>query len=262
MGTFSGGAACNNFFYLLDNPTLPYGAAGLTTIYKNNLNGMGTPTVVATFSNQLCVDDLITDCNCNFYVLDNQTPQTLMMFDSNGNALCSYTITNPISRNTTQNGVSWNGGMASIGNTLYVRTGDSPYPSIINLSKLSGLGGGHGNFYAGLLGGSSITFTPIIGFPSLHDMASMPMCFSNSITVAANAGSISCATSTAAISVSVSTPLSPVSYNWVGPRCGGWHSHQCHSHSQCGWQLYLHGKCRGLFAKSTTHANHGYNQCF
>jgi gliding motility-associated-like protein len=212
----SGSAGCGNFFYVLNNPSANANVPPSNTeIYKSS--GVGSPSLIATFTNQLCVDDLVADCNCNFYVLDNNVPQFLHMYDSNGNALCTYSVTNPISRSPIYNGVSWNGGMATIGNTLYVRTGDSPFVSQSNPYRLSGMGGGAGGFYMAVLGGSSITFTPIIGFVNAEDFATVPMCFTNSITATASSGTLNCTTFTAALTASVNTPLSPVSFSWSGP---------------------------------------------
>ncbi len=96
-----------------------------------------------------------------------------------------------------------------IGNTVYVRT-NSP------TSAPSGTTGG-GGFYSGIIGGSSITFTPISGMAALYDMATCPVCNTNSITVSVSSGTVNCYTPTASVGVTVSTVLSPVSYSWSGP---------------------------------------------
>ena len=205
----NGIGGCGNTLYYVE----PNSSGSGTDIYK--YNGSGNASIVTTITNNVVVYDVVADCNCNFYLLSNTTPQYLTQYNPNGTALCSYSITNPVYPIINNNPNFANGGLAMIGNTIYVRT-NTAGANTSNTTILSGSPGG-GGFYAGVINGSSITFTAINGFPPVTDFASCPVCNTNSITVSTSSGSISCASSTAALTVSVNTVLSPVTYSWAGP---------------------------------------------
>jgi len=183
--------------------------SGTCAVYK--FNGSGSGTLVASMPYGLAVQDIVADCNCNFYLLDNLSPQSLRMYNSNGTALCSYSLTSPVVINPFANGNSYNGGLAMIGNTVYLRTNAG-----VNPGPFSGMSNA-GYFYIGELGGSSITFTAFPGMPLSYDFASCPMCNTNSITAIPAAASITCANPLATVNVTVNTALSPVLYSWAGP---------------------------------------------
>jgi len=206
----SGLGSCGSILYEVSvNPSTGIGA------YVYKYNGTGPSTLIAILSTSLAVYDVVADCNCNYYLLDAGNPQHLTQYSPNGTALCTYSITNPIYPNPFNNGGNQNGGLAMIGNTIYVRT-STALANVANPSLLSGSNGG-GGFYVGVINGPSITFTAINGFPPVSDFATCPVCNTNSISVSTTAGSISCASATAALNASVNTILSPVSYSWSGP---------------------------------------------
>lgn len=175
-------------------------------------NGSGNGSLLTVLPHGVSVQDLTTDCNCNFYVLDNSNPQSLRMYDQFGSPQCSYTLTTAIPTTTFGGGNNNNGGLAMVGNSVYVRTNSGP--------------GFQGSLWMGLLGGSTIsfsevatTYSPIAGsnFVYTSDFASCPVCNTNSVTVAASSGTVNCYTPTAVVSVTATTNLSPVSYSWSGP---------------------------------------------
>ncbi|MGZ3900351.1 MAG: hypothetical protein ACXVDC_08495, partial [Bacteroidia bacterium] len=166
---------------------------GTGQVYVYNGTGPGTLlTTISTF-NGGGPYDIVTDCNCNFYLLNgSSSPQTLTMYSSSGAQICSYNLIN-------YPNTSAGGGFAIIGNTIYVQN---------NLSN---------GFWTGTLAGTSVTFTNTSG-PNTNcgDFASCPTCPNLPATAFTPAGSsIGCGSPTA--NVIASTTISPVSYTWSGP---------------------------------------------
>ncbi len=164
-------------------------------------DGTSSPTLVTTLTSGVGVQDLVADCNCNFYILDNDSPQHFTMYNSLGQAQCIYTVTSAP--------FAIGGGMALAGDTVYIRSG-----------------GASGYLYYGVLGSGTLSFAPVNTITSVSDpryydnyfdLASCPVCNTNSITVSASSGTVNCYTPTAAVSVTATTNLSPVSYSWSGP---------------------------------------------
>ncbi|MDI1353429.1 MAG: gliding motility-associated C-terminal domain-containing protein [bacterium] len=159
-------------------------------------NGTGTGTLLTTISgfNGGGPYDLVTDCNCNFYVLKTTTPnQNLTMYSPSGSTMCSYSLTGLPS-------ASAGGGFAIVGNTLYLKNNGSP------------------GFYIGNISGSNITFTAVNGFNSSPgDFASCPVCYAplSLSGVSISGGLLGCTIPTAGLVVT--TTASPVSYAWSGP---------------------------------------------
>jgi gliding motility-associated-like protein len=171
--------------------------------------GTGAATQLVALNSGVSVIDVATDCNCNFYILDNNSPQNLVMYDQTGSVVCSYSLTSPVAYNTSfVGGINNNGGLAIAGNTVYVQTS----PGSIGVGPL----------YAGILGNSSITFTQVSGYPfNSYDFATCASCNTNSITAVVSSGTINCYTPTASVSTTVNTVLSPVTYSWSGPAIVG-----------------------------------------
>ncbi len=176
--------------------------ANTATVYA--YNGTANASLVTVLNHGVSVTDIATDCNCNFYVIDNNVPQNLKVYNTSGSLVCSYSLTIPVPTSTAVAGIANNGGLALIGNTIYWRNNIHP-----------ALGGA---LYAGNLSPGSITFTLVNNtFPTAYDFASCPTCNTNSITVSVSSGSVSCYTPTASISASVNSVLAPLSYSWSGP---------------------------------------------
>ncbi|MBA3665552.1 MAG: hypothetical protein H0W61_15295, partial [Bacteroidetes bacterium] len=165
---------------------------GTGQIYVYNGTGPGTLLTTITSFNGGGPYDIVTDCNCNFYLLNgSSSPQTLTMYNSAGAQVCSYNLVN-------YPNTSAGGGFAIIGNTIYVQN---------NLAS---------GFYIGTLAGANVTFTNVAGNTGAGDFASCPTCPSLPATAFTPAGStIGCGSTTA--NVVASTTVSPVSYTWSGP---------------------------------------------
>ena len=184
-------------------------SANTTSVFT--YNGNSNSTLMTVLNHGLSIFDVVVDCNCNFYVLDNNIPQNLRMYDQNGNPVCTYSLTNPIplvNVNTNPAGYT-QGGLAIIGNTVYVANNTAS--SSIQWQNVVQL-------YAGVMNSGSISFSLVSNdFPRPSDLASCPTCNTNSITASASAGTINCFTPTAQITASVNTVLNPVTYSWSGP---------------------------------------------
>jgi gliding motility-associated-like protein len=189
-GTGSGAAVnlggCNGAIYNL------VGATGQVYVY----NGTGTGSLLTTINgfNGGGPYDLVTDCNCNFYVLKTTTPnQNLTLYNQAGTVLCSYSLSNLPN-------ASAGGGFAIIGNTVYLKN---------NLTN---------GFFVGNISGSSITFTNLIGFSlSPGDFASCPVCIPSATLQSANIGGGILGCTLPTVNVIVTTTASPVNYSWSGP---------------------------------------------
>lgn len=189
-GTGNGAAVnlggCNGAIYNL------VGATGQVYVY----NGAGTGSLLTTISgfNGGGPYDLVTDCNCNFYVLKTTTPnQNLTLYSPAGVVLCSYSITNL--PNATAGG-----GFAIIGNTVYLKN---------NLAN---------GFFVGTISGANITFTNVIGFSlGPGDFASCPVCIPSATLQSANIGGGILGCTVPTVNVIVTTTASPVTYSWSGP---------------------------------------------
>ena len=189
-GTGSGAAVnlggCGSKIYNL------VGASGQVWVY----NGTATGTLLTTIAgfNGGGPYDLVTDCNCNFYVLNTTTPnQNLTLYSQAGTVLCSYSLSG-------MPNATAGGGFAIIGNTIVVKN---------NLTN---------GFYVGTISGPTVTFTNIVGFGlSPGDFASCPVCIPSATLNSASisGGALGCTIPT--INVIANTTATPVTYNWSGP---------------------------------------------
>lgn len=165
-------------------------------IYSYNGTGNGTLlTTIAGFAGGGPYD-LVTDCNCNFYVLRTATPnQALSLYNSAGVLQSTFAL---VGMPNTSSG----GGFAIIGNTIYVH---------------------NGTFYTGTITGGTVTFT--VANPGWTgngpgDFASCPVCTTTPAqsTIAASlsgGGPLSCIVTT--VNIAATTTVSPVNYLWTGP---------------------------------------------
>lgn len=179
---------CNGFIFNIAATSPP-------TVYA--YNGSGNGTAVAVLPGGGYVADLVTDCNCNFYVLNASTnPQVMMKFTSAGVLLSTYTLTGLP--------VAFGGaGFAIIGNTVY-------YPNSFN-------------WYAGTMGpGLTISFSliPSIGALGIGDFASCPFsAITGTITASLSQLGFVCPGQSA--TVVATTTASPATYSWSGPGITG-----------------------------------------
>ncbi|MBL7934112.1 MAG: gliding motility-associated C-terminal domain-containing protein, partial [Bacteroidia bacterium] len=167
------------------------GTTGQVYVYDGTSNGSLLTTIPNFTGNGPY--DIVADCNCNFYVLNTSgTTQGLYMYDSSGNLQCTYTLSGMPSS-------TGGGGLAIIGNQIYVR---------------------NGGFYAGTIAGNGVTFSSISYSPNVGDFATCPVCnptpdFSGS---SISGGMLTCANPSINISVNaVISPVTPVTYSWTGP---------------------------------------------
>ncbi|MBP7808903.1 MAG: gliding motility-associated C-terminal domain-containing protein [Bacteroidia bacterium] len=170
---------------------------GTGQVYVYNGTGPGTLlTTISTFSGGGPYD-IVTDVNCNFYILKTTTGgpgQTLTMYSPTGAVLSTYNMTGMPS-------TSAGGGFSIIGNTVYVH-------------NTSG-------FFAGNITGSTVNFTLVPGAAASlggGDYASCPIgATSSSFTAAATvSGTLGCSTTT--VGLSSTTNLTPINtYSWTGP---------------------------------------------
>ncbi len=164
-------------------------------IYAYNGSGNGTLLTTIAGFNGGGPYDLVTDCNCNFYVLNTTSPnQGLTMYSPNGQVQCTYSLSG-------MPNTSAGGGFAIIGNTIYVKN---------NLNN---------GFFIGTIAGSAVTFTQVNGFnASPGDFASCPVCnpSPNLGGVAVTGAQLSCVTSSANLVV-MSNSGGPYTYQWSGP---------------------------------------------
>jgi len=189
--TTGNGAAVN----LAGCGTTIYNLVGGTgQIYSYNGTANGTLLTTITGFNGGGPYDLVTDCNCNFYVLKTSTPnQNLTLYSPLGAVISTWTLVGMPNS-------SAGGGFAIIGNSIYVR---------------------NGNFYAGTISGPSVTFSVVNGFTAnAGDFASCPVCNNVVPQQTLNAsispgGQLSCNTNT--LSIAVTSTVNPINYSWSGP---------------------------------------------
>ncbi|MCC6371515.1 MAG: gliding motility-associated C-terminal domain-containing protein [Bacteroidia bacterium] len=160
-------------------------------------NGTGSGSLITTISgfNGGGPYDLVTDCNCNFYVLNTTVPnQALTLYSPAGNVICSYSLSGMPNTNA-------GGGFAIIGNSIYVRN---------NLTN---------GFFVGTMGASAVTFTQVSGFNlAPGDLASCPVCYSTSSLTGLSispGGLLNCNTNS--VGLSVTGTLTNLFYSWSGP---------------------------------------------
>jgi hypothetical protein len=93
-----------------------YNLVGSTgQIYVYSGTGPGTLLTTIPSFNGGGPYDIVTDCNCNFYLLNGTSPnQSLTMYSSTGAQICSYSLVN-------YPNTSAGGGFAIIGNMIYVQ---------------------------------------------------------------------------------------------------------------------------------------------
>jgi gliding motility-associated-like protein len=136
--------------------------------------------------------DIVTDCNCNFYVINTNTTgvgQSLTKFNNLGVPTQSWSLVNMPS-------ASAGGGFAIVCDKIFLR---------------------NSVFYVGDIVGSSITFTAVSGSQtSAGDYASCPICTtSGTINASVTGAMLTCASPSA--NLVVTTTATPVSYSWSGP---------------------------------------------
>jgi hypothetical protein len=167
-----------------------YSLGGFGSIYV--YNGTSNATLLTSLPfNVLYGTDLVGDDLDNFYVLSDQSPPSLNIYNSLGALTCSYTLNGLLN-------VSNIAGLAVNGNTINV---------------LNGFG-----YSVGTFSGSTINFTlvPNSFSTNVFDFGScmIKTAFSSSIN-SSPSNSISCHTPT--ITLVATTNVSPVSYTWTGP---------------------------------------------
>lgn len=169
--------------------TVLYGydqASGL--IYKYNGSANATSLIaVPGHTNNGILEDIAADENDNFYLVDLQL-QSLLMFNSLGTSVCSYSLVG-IPSNTNVSGA-----FAITGNTVYVQN--------------------NGSLYEGLISGALISFTTISNtLGACDDFASCPL--SNTFTSSVSSSLGSCLNGQ--LTLTATSALSALSYTWSGP---------------------------------------------
>ncbi|MCE3227752.1 MAG: hypothetical protein K0S32_2303 [Bacteroidetes bacterium] len=168
---------------------------GTGQVYVSTGSGAGTLLTTITGFNGGGPYDIVTDCNCNFYILKTTTSggQSLTLYNQTGGVMQTWSLVN-------MPNATAGGGFAIIGNMVYVKN---------NLTN---------GFFIGTMAGASITFTQVTGFNnSPGDFACCPVC-NTTPTMAATAnnnGPLTCTQLTA--NCIASTTTTPVTYNWSGP---------------------------------------------
>lgn len=195
-----GFGGCNGRLY---DMLVPINGSNFVPIWV--YDGTGPATYLTTLNHGVSICDIAVDCNCNFYVIDNDSPQNLRMYDSFGNAVCTASLNTPF---PVQSPNAGKGGLAIIGNTLYLN-------AVNNTSNIC-------TMQAAILGGPSITFTTLNNFVTCTtDFANCASCGSSPLPVSINTGTVNCYTPTAVISTTVNTSLNPITYSWTGPAVVG-----------------------------------------
>ncbi len=165
-------------------------------VYVYNGSGPGTLLTTLTGFSGGGPYDIVTDVNCNFFILKTSTAggQSLTQYSPTGAVLATYNMTG-------MPNTSAGGGFSIIGNTVYVHNSSG--------------------FFAGNITGSTVNFTLVPGAAASlggGDYASCPIgSTSSSFTAAAMVtGTLGC--STTSVALSSTTNLTPVNtYSWSGP---------------------------------------------
>ena len=167
-----------------------YNLVGSTgDVYKYDGNGNGTLiATLPTFAGGGPYD-MVVDNNGNFYMLQTTTPQSLKVYNPNGQEICSYNLVGMPNL--------WaGGGYAIIDNLLYVY---------------------NGAFYTGVFTGKDIVFTSAPSpLNNPNDFASSPFNYTDAIQASISSlGTLGCSSST--VSAVVATNLASANFNWSGP---------------------------------------------
>jgi len=171
---------------------------GTGQVYVYNGTGPGTLLTTLTGFSGGGPYDIVTDANCNFYILKTTTPQVMTMYSPTGSVIATYNMTGMPS-------TSAGGGFAIIGTQVFVSNG--------------------AGFFTGNITGSTISFTnnaAVSGQMSGGDYASCPIgaLVTNYTANAVVTGTLGC--STTSVSLTANTNLTPVnSYSWTGPGLTG-----------------------------------------
>lgn len=171
---------------------------GTGQVYVYNGTGPGTLLTTLTGFSGGGPYDIVTDANCNFYILKTTNPQSLTMYSPTGSVISTYNMTGMPS-------TSAGGGFSIIGTQVFVHN--------IN------------GFFIGNITGSTINFTSTpSGSSSMSggDYASCPIgaLVTNYTANAVVTGTLGC--STTSVSLTANTNLTPVnSYSWTGPGLTG-----------------------------------------
>lgn len=171
---------------------------GTGQVYVYNGTGPGTLLTTLTGFSGGGPYDIVTDANCNFYILKTTNPQSLTMYSPTGSVVSTYSMTGMPS-------TSAGGGFAIIGNQVFVHNSSG--------------------FFTGNISGSVISFTnntAVAGQMSAGDYASCPTgaLVASYTAVAVTNGTLGC--STTSVNLTASTNLTPVnSYSWTGPGLTG-----------------------------------------
>lgn len=169
---------------------------GTGQVYVYNGTGPGTLLTTLTGFSGGGPYDIVTDVNCNFYILKTTTTggQSLTQYSPTGAVLTTYNMTG-------MPNTSAGGGFSIIGNQVFVHNSSG--------------------FFIGNITGSTISFTSVpagSSTMSAGDYASCPI-GSTSSSFTANAtvsGTLGCSTTT--VGLSSTTNLTPINtYSWSGP---------------------------------------------
>lgn len=172
------------------------GSSGQVWVY----NGTGPGTLLTTLTGFSGGGpyDIVTDANCNFYILKTTNPQALTMYSPTGSVVATYNMTGMPS-------TSAGGGFAIIGNQVFVHNSNG--------------------FFSGNITGSTISFTNVAGVAGQMGGGDYASCPTGALVTSytANAvvtGTLGC--STTSVTLTANTNLTPVnSYSWTGPGLTG-----------------------------------------
>ena len=187
-------AGCNDALFSMEWTPGPNGPqSSYRTIYANYVTGSGLGPAVPLFTVGLnAAEDIVTDCNCNIYLL---FPDGLRKYDQGGNLLAFYQAYGP------NMPPSIGGAFAIIGNIIYASFGST-------------------FTYSAAITGNSYSFAPVgnLALLGAGELASCPFSTTVSTQASVNSGTISCNPST--VNLAVTATLSPLDYYWSGPGIG------------------------------------------
>ncbi|MCC6370952.1 MAG: gliding motility-associated C-terminal domain-containing protein [Bacteroidia bacterium] len=155
-------------------------------------NGIGNATPVTSFTiPNFLVSDVVGDDQDNFYLLRQQNPQMLGVYNSAGVLTCSYSVSGMANSPA-------GGALAIIDNTVTVQN--------------------QNGYYVGIISGGAVSFTQTaLPFTNVSDFAN---CFRNtafSSGINPSVPNLSCLITTLALTASASPTININNYNWSGP---------------------------------------------
>ncbi len=171
--------------------------SGIYTIVTGNFscplikyNGTGNASILTNISGGPFVGDVETDCNCNFYLM-NQTE--LKLYSPLGTALCTWTLSN------LTGSISTMGGLAVVGNSVYACSF------------------GTTGVQVGVMAGGVVTFSYLTSTFGADLATYKGPCSTTLQATASVSGSLNCISPTVSLTCSATTSLGPLGYFWSGP---------------------------------------------